>query len=140
MHMFNELPPFIYAFYYLCLDRKSFLFNQKNFSHVYRRLHRNEPSITLVPGHNAFPIHPWLNRLITVREAARIQTFPDYVEFYGSSKNQCVQVGNAFPCMVAQKLGETILKTVSNNWKPNNKSKLADYSILDKKYYESLKK
>jgi len=112
----------------------------KNFSHVYRRLHRNEPSITLVPGHNAFPIHPWLNRLITAREAARIQTFPDDVEFYGSSKNQCVQVGNAFPCMVAQKLGETILKTVSNNWKPNNKSKLADYSILDKKYYESLKK
>ena len=34
----------------------------KNFSHVYRRLHRDEASITLVPGHNAFPIHPWLNR------------------------------------------------------------------------------
>lgn len=112
----------------------------KNFSHVYRRLHRNEPSITLVPGHNAFPIHPWLNRLITAREAARIQTFPDDVKFYGSSKNQCVQVGNAFPCMVAQRLGETILKTISNNWKLNSKSRLADYSILDSKYYENKKK
>ena len=108
----------------------------KNFSHVYRRLHRNEPSITLVPGHNAFPIHPWLNRLITSREAARLQTFPDEIEFVGSSKDQCIQVGNAFPCLVAQRIGETILKTISNNWKPNTKSKLADYSILDKKYYE----
>ena len=74
----------------------------KNFSHVYRRLHRNEPSITLVPGHNAFPIHPWLNRLLTVREAARIQTFPDNLEFFGPSKDQCIQVGNAFPCMMAE--------------------------------------
>ena len=93
-----------------------------------------------MPGHNAFPIHPWLNRLITAREAARIQTFPDDVKFYGSSKNQCVQVGNAFPCMVAQRLGETILKTISNNWKLNSKSRLADYSILDSKYYENKKK
>ena len=66
----------------------------KNFSHVYRRLHRNEASITLVPGHNAFPIHPWLNRLITVREAARIQTFPDELEFLGSSKGELIPVNS----------------------------------------------
>ena len=78
----------------------------KNFSHVYRRLHREEPSLTLVPGHNAFPIHPWLNRLLTPREAARIQTFPDAVEFVGSSKEQCIQVGNAFPCMMAERIGQ----------------------------------
>ena len=109
----------------------------KNFSHVYRRLHRDEPSITLVPGHNAFPIHPWLNRLITVREAARIQTFPDEIEFCGSSKDQCIQVGNAFPCLVAQRFGEIIQKTIQNNWKPDNFSKLANYSILDKWYYDN---
>jgi DNA (cytosine-5)-methyltransferase 1 len=111
----------------------------KNFSHVYRRLHRNEASITLVPGHNAFPIHPWLNRLITVREAARLQTFPDEIEFCGSSKGQCIQVGNAFPCLVAQKIGEIIYKTVSNNWSSSNTSKLAKYSLLDKWYYNSKK-
>jgi DNA (cytosine-5)-methyltransferase 1 len=111
----------------------------KNFSHVYRRLHRNESSITLVPGHNAFPIHPWLNRLITVREAARLQTFPDEIEFCGSSKDQCIQVGNAFPCLVAQKIGEIIYKTVSNNWSSNNTSKLAKYSLLDKWYYNNKK-
>lgn len=111
----------------------------KNFSHVYRRLHRNEASITLVPGHNAFPIHPWLDRLITVREAARLQTFPDDIEFCGSSKDQCIQVGNAFPCLVAQKIGEIIFKTVSNNWSSNNTSKLAKYSLLDKWYYNNKK-
>ena len=112
----------------------------KNFSHVYRRLHRNEPSITLVPGHNAFPIHPWLNRLLTVREAARIQTFPDNLEFFGPSKDQCIQVGNAFPCMMAERLGESIIKAIENNWTKNNVSKLANYSILDKWYFEEKEK
>jgi DNA (cytosine-5)-methyltransferase 1 len=109
----------------------------KNFSHVYRRLHRKEPSIALVPGHNAFPIHPWLNRLITAREAARIQTFPDNLIFKGSSKDQCIQVGNAFPCLLAELLGQTIVKTEKNNWTNKNVSKLANYSLLDKWYYQS---
>ena len=93
----------------------------KNFSHVYRRLHRNEPSITLVPGHNAFPIHPTLNRLITSREAARIQTFPDEIVFCGSSKEQCTQVGNAFSTSNGTKIGEMIQKAIANDWKPEKK-------------------
>lgn len=109
----------------------------KNFSHVYRRLSRTEPSITLVPGHNAFPIHPTLNRLITTREAARIQTFPDDLVFMGSSKEQCIQVGNAFPPMVAQRLGEMIIKAIENNWKPGEESNLANYSMLDKWYLKN---
>ena len=108
----------------------------KNFSHVYRRLHRNEPSITLVPGHNAFPIHPWLNRLITAREAARIQTFPDNLILKGSSKDQCIQVGNAFPCLLAELLGDIINKTETNNWTKDKVSSLANYSLLDKWYYK----
>ena len=43
--------------------------------------------------------------------------------------------GNAFPCLVAQRIGETILKTIFNNWKPNTKSKLADYKYFRQKYY-----
>jgi DNA (cytosine-5)-methyltransferase 1 len=104
----------------------------KNFSHVYRRLHRDLPSLTLVPGHNAFPVHPWLNRLLTVREAARIQTFPDRYTFYGPSAQQCIQVGNAFPVLVAELLGINITKAVKNNWKHGKVSKLAMYSILEK--------
>lgn len=78
----------------------------QNYSHIYKRLHRNEPSNTLVPGHNAFPIHPTLNRTLTVREAARIQTFPDSHVFCGTRQQQCIQVGNAVPPLIAEKFFE----------------------------------
>ena len=73
-----------------------------NYSHVFKRLDRNQPSTTMVPGHNAFPIHPTLNRTLTAREAARIQTFPDSHIFYGSRQQQCIQVGNAVPPKMAE--------------------------------------
>ncbi|MFP7699539.1 DNA cytosine methyltransferase [Candidatus Phytoplasma pyri] len=62
-----------------------------------RRLSRNKPSMTLVPGHSAFPIHPTKNRSITVREAACITGFPIDYKFFGSHTNRCEQVGNAVP-------------------------------------------
>lgn len=103
----------------------------KNFSHVFKRLHRNKPSLTLVPGHNAFPIHPWLNRALTVREAARLQTFPDEVELKGSREAQCIQVGNAFPPMLAELIANNLLKAESNGWMPGMVPKLARYSLIE---------
>ena len=78
--------------------------NIKNFSHVYRRLDRKKPATTMVPGHNAFPLHPVADRSLTVREAARIQTFPDDVVFEGTRQDQCIQVGNAVPVVLANAL------------------------------------
>ena len=74
----------------------------KNFSHIYKRLHRDKPATTMVPGHNAFPLHPTENRSLTVREAARIQTFPDDVVFEGTRQEQCIQVGNAVPVKLSE--------------------------------------
>ena len=82
----------------------------KNFSHVYKRLSREKPATTMVPGHNAFPLHPTENRSLTVREAARIQTFPDDVVFEGTRQDQCIQVGNAVPVKLAYELAEHIKK------------------------------
>lgn len=104
-----------------------------NFSHVFRRLDRNKPSGTIVPGHNALPVHPFLNRTLTVREAARIQTFPDNFEFCGPIINQCLQVGNAFPCIVAQTFGERLRTIVNKDWKEGDETSLATYSMIDKK-------
>lgn len=108
----------------------------RNYSHIFKRLHRNRPSITMVPGHNAFPVHPWLNRALTVREAARIQTFPDTVEFKGSRQNQCIQVGNAFPPMLAELLGNNMKKAEKNVWKPGRVPKSVYYSLVEKEAEE----
>ncbi len=86
--------------------------NLKNFSHVYRRLDRNKPATTMVPGHNAFPLHPVADRSLTVREAARIQTFPDDVVFSGTRQDQCIQVGNAVPVLLAETLAEHIARLI----------------------------
>lgn len=75
---------------------------RKNFGNTFKRLDRKKPSLTMVPGHNAFPIHPTLNRSLTVREAARLQTFPDTFIFMGSRQSQCTQVGNAVPVQMAR--------------------------------------
>lgn len=103
-----------------------------NFSHVFKRLDRNKPSNTIVPGHNAFPVHPTLNRTLTVREAARIQTFPDDFEFVGPIINQCLQVGNAFPCLVAQVFGERLRTVINKEWDEESTTHLAKYSMIEK--------
>ena len=52
--------------------------------------------------------HPQLNRAITPREAARIQSFPDTFIFYGKKCSICKQIGNAVPPLLAKSIGETI--------------------------------
>ncbi len=81
-------------------------------STYYGRLAWDRPSYTIStyltrPGNGAF-IHPQLPRLLTVREAARLQSFPDSVRFHGTLRQRCMQVGNAVPPLLAYRLGLTI--------------------------------
>ena len=74
---------------------------------------KNEQSVTITtrfdtPSSGKFT-HPFLNRAITVREAARIQSFPDNFIFVGTKTSQMKQVGNAVPPKLANTLAKTIL-------------------------------
>ena len=61
-------------------------YNKLNLAHsmIYKRLLKNQPSITITNFRKAMIIHPSQHRLLSVREAARIQTFPDHFEFMGN--------------------------------------------------------
>ena len=52
--------------------------------------------------------HPYLDRAITPREAARIQSFPDSFIFYGNKCSICKQIGNAVPPLLAKAIGKSI--------------------------------
>ncbi|KAH8010208.1 hypothetical protein HPB51_026260 [Rhipicephalus microplus] len=58
-------------------------------------------------------LHPSLCRLLTVREYARVQGFPDNFVFVGSANDKCMQVGNAVPPPLAAAIGQEIIRSLS---------------------------
>jgi len=78
---------------------------------AWTRLNSNKPSFTIDTGHRHH-FHYKYNRVPTVRESARIQSFPDNFIFLGSKTSQYKQVGNAVPPLLAQVLAESIKKYI----------------------------
>ena len=77
------------------------------------RLDSKKCSPTLVPGHSNFPIHPFENRCITVREAATISGFPIDYKFFGSHTKRCEQVGNAVPPQLSSAIAKQCKKLLN---------------------------
>lgn len=75
---------------------------------IYLRLAYNQPSGTVVNVRKSMWIHPELDRAISIREAARLQTFPDSFIFCGSKDKQYQQVGNAVPPIMARAIAEKL--------------------------------
>lgn len=76
---------------------------------AWTRLNSLKPSFTIDTGHRHH-FHYKFNRVPTVRESARIQSFPDDFVFLGSKTSQYKQVGNAVPPILARELAESIKK------------------------------
>jgi DNA (cytosine-5)-methyltransferase 1 len=85
------------------------------YNDVYGRLHFHRPSNTLTTGCTNFTkgrfAHPTANRAITLREAARLQTFPDTYIFKGTYEQISAQIGNAVPVRFAEAFAKHFLNT-----------------------------
>ncbi|WP_435230019.1 DNA cytosine methyltransferase [Pseudopelagicola sp. nBUS_20] len=88
----------------------------QGFANKYRRLEWDKPSHTVV-AHMARDcsdfVHPGIDRFVSVREAARFQSFPDSYCFPGSQFRQFRQIGNAVPPLLGKAVAETIKATIA---------------------------
>ena len=76
---------------------------------AFKRQYPGKPSMTIKENHGGTHIHPYLNRVISAREMARLQTFPDTFIFEGSMKKAMWQIGNAVPPRLAECIGYALI-------------------------------
>lgn len=98
----------------------------------YRRLSWDKPSptITTSPQQKATDMcHPVELRPLTVRESAKIQTFPDDWIFHGSISSKYKQIGNAVPVLLAKELGEYLIYLMQGN-QPKGKEVTEQLSLF----------
>lgn len=94
------------------IPKKMFINNRDNrHSSAYKRLCEKDVSVTIDTGnsHSNY-FHPLFNRLPTVRESARIQSFKDRFIFHGSRTSQYRQVGNAVPPLLVKHIASKLKK------------------------------
>ncbi len=80
---------------------------------IYQRLNYDAPSGTVLNVRKSMWIHPTLDRAVSIREAARLQTFPDSYVFCGSKDAQYQQIGNAVPPILGRAIAEKILELLA---------------------------
>lgn len=146
-HMPTDLQRYFFAICFASINQyspqlsdfpKVLLPNHKNiingvkgvqFSDRFRVQLSGRPSTTITShiskdGHYYIHPDPSQCRSLTVREAARLQTFKDNYHFMGSRTSQYHQVGNAVPPLLAHQLAEKVFKLIQNN--RNNSANVTD--------------
>jgi DNA (cytosine-5)-methyltransferase 1 len=73
-----------------------------------RRLHPDAPSKAITSGARSEFLHPSAHRLLTLRECARIQTFPDTFSFVGTASERALLIGNAVPPRLGRAVAEAL--------------------------------
>jgi len=94
---FHSLPPEL---------KTTYSDTERTQNTIYLRLKYDEPSGTVVNVRKSMWIHPVKHRALSIREAARLQTFPDSFVFCGTKDSQYQQVGNAVPPILAKAIAD----------------------------------
>ena len=102
------------------IDKYRHLFPNTIYGSRNRRLLVDEPSFTVTSHCLDEILHPYLNRAITPREAARLQSFPDWYQFYGpyvqfhgdKEQDRYEQIGDAIPPLLAYAMARAIIKAL----------------------------
>lgn len=89
------------------------------YSDAWKKCPWNEASCTIKENHGGVNIHPRLPRVLTAREMARLQSFPDDFIFEGPKNKQLVQIGNAVPPYLGKAIGLAI-KAMNRNRRRND--------------------
>lgn len=112
------------------------LLGKQKFKTTWSRLEWDKPSPTIdtrfdTPS-NGKNSHPFLNRAITAREAARLQSFPDNFIFFGNKTSICTQIGNAVPPLLAKSIGLSIINSLNDD----ETVKYQDFTIYNNDAYD----
>lgn len=86
-------------------------------SSIYLKLKYDEPSGTVLNVRKSMWVHPAISRAMSVREAARLQTFPDSYVFRGNKDAQYQQVGNAVPPVLANAIANVVIQYMNTHYK-----------------------
>jgi DNA (cytosine-5)-methyltransferase 1 len=111
------------------------------FTDKYKRLNADDLCRTItahISKDGYWYIHPSQPRTLTVREAARIQTFGDDVRFAGPPSSAFRQIGNAVPPLMAECLGRSILEGMNARRKPVKGPTTTDFAEIVGKWFRSL--
>ncbi len=103
---FNHVPtkhtPEMQARMLTCPEGQSLY---KGYSDAWKKCPWDEASCTIKENHGGVNVHPRLPRVLTAREMARLQSFPDDFIFEGPKNKQLVQIGNAVPPLLGKAIG-----------------------------------
>jgi len=106
-------------------------------SNAYRRLKDDEPSVTIKHAYKSMIIHPNYDRCLSIREVARLQSFPDNFIFKNSKTSQYQQLANAVPPLFSKALAKSVEDYLNLALKPisckSYKKNITQFSFLDNK-------